>query len=150
MSTALLRSRSALISAVTRTLDVLLVGLGGLFAFWLRFGGEVSHLPAAYGTLMVIGGLLVALVFPLLGVYDSWRARGLASPALRVVGAWSLVLMILLISLVLVKQAETFSRLWLAQWWLVSGLALAIERVAVYFVLRGLRQRGMNHRKAVV
>ncbi len=150
MSTALLRSRSALISAVTRTLDVLLIGLGGLFAFWLRFGGEVFDLPTAYGSLIVIGGLLVALVFPLLGVYDSWRARGLASPALRVVGAWSLVLMIVLISLVLVKEAETFSRLWLAQWWLISGLSLASERVAVYYVLRGLRQRGMNHRKAVV
>ncbi|HQT43294.1 MAG TPA: undecaprenyl-phosphate glucose phosphotransferase [Halothiobacillus sp.] len=144
------RSHAVLIGWLTRILDILLVGASGLFTFGLRFGWDVFPLPVAYGTLMVIGGLLVAVVFPLLGVYDSWRARGLASPALRVFGAWSLVFMALLIGLVLAKEAETFSRLWLTQWWLVSGAALAVLRFGVYLMLRMLRQRGMNHHKAVV
>ncbi|WP_407275612.1 undecaprenyl-phosphate glucose phosphotransferase [Halothiobacillus sp. DCM-1] len=150
MSHPSLRSAWALIPFITRILDVLVVGAGGFLAFWIRFGSEEPQIADAYSALMVIGGLLAALVFPFLGVYDSWRARALASPALRVMGAWSLVLMLLLIVLVLVKEAETFSRLWLAQWWLVTGFALAAERVVVYYILRGLRQRGLNHRKTVI
>ncbi|MFW5455023.1 sugar transferase [Thioalkalivibrio sulfidiphilus] len=150
MKSGFVQTYASIISFTTRVLDVLLIWGAGLIALGLRFGWDMFPLPPAYGAFIVIGGLLSAVVFPVFGVYGSWRARGLVSPGLRVVGAWSLVFVILLISLVLVKQAETFSRLWLAQWWLLSGLVLVIERAAVYFVLRGLRQRGMNHRKAVV
>jgi putative colanic acid biosynthesis UDP-glucose lipid carrier transferase len=110
----------------------------------------VLPLPVVYGTLIVLGGLLVLVVFPLFGVYDSWRARGLASPALRVLSAWLLVFVVLLIGLVLAKEAETFSRLWLAQWWLLAGGALVASRLGVYFLLRRLRQCGLNYHAAVV
>jgi putative colanic acid biosynthesis UDP-glucose lipid carrier transferase len=150
MKSGFAQTYASVISLTTRLLDVLLIWGAGLVALGLRFGWDMFPLPPAYGAMIVIGGLLAALIFPIFGVYGSWRARGLIYPSSRVMAAWSLVLMILLISLVLVKEAETFSRLWLTQWWLVSGLALAIERVAVYFALRGLRQRGLNHRKAVV
>jgi len=150
MKSGFAQTYASVISLATRLLDVLLIWGAGLVAIGLRFGWDMFPLPPAYGALIVIGGLLAAVIFPIFGVYGSWRARGLISPSSRVLAAWSLVLMILLISLVLVKEAQTFSRLWLAQWWLLSSLALAIERVVVYFALRGLRQRGLNHRKAVV
>jgi len=150
MKSGLAQTYASMISLTTRLLDVLLIWGAGLIALGLRFGWDMFPLPPAYGALIVIGGLLAAVIFPVLGVYSSWRARGLISPSLRVLGAWSSVLILLLVSLVLVKEAETFSRLWMAQWWLVSGLALAIERLVVYYLLRGLRLQGMNHRKVVV
>ncbi|HQS03620.1 MAG TPA: undecaprenyl-phosphate glucose phosphotransferase [Halothiobacillus sp.] len=145
-----LRSHGLLIAWFSRLMDVGLVVVAGLLVFAWRFGWAAGSLPVAYGTLLVLGGLLVLVVFPLFGVYDSWRARGLASPALRVLSAWLLVFVALLIGLVLAKEAETFSRLWLAQWGLLGGGALVASRLGVYFLLRRLRQRGLNYHSAVV
>jgi putative colanic acid biosynthesis UDP-glucose lipid carrier transferase len=144
------RSNALLIAWFARLLDVALVLAAGWLVFGWRFDWVMWPLPVAYGTLLVLGGLLVLVVFPLFGVYDSWRARSLASPALRVLSAWLLVFVALLIGLVLAKEAETFSRLWLAQWWLLAGGALVASRLGVYFLLRRLRQSGLNYHAAVV
>lgn len=144
------RSHALLFAWFARLLDVALVLAAGWLVFGFRFDWALWPLPVAYSTLMVLGGLLVLVVFPLFGVYDSWRARGLASPALRVFSAWMLVFALLLIGLVLAKEAETFSRLWLGQWWLLAGGALVVSRLGVYVVLRRVRQRGLNFHSVVV
>lgn len=144
------RSHALLFAWFARLLDVALVLAAGWLVFGFRFDWALWPLPVAYSTLMVLGGLLVLVVFPLFGVYDSWRARGLASPVLRVFSAWMLVFALLLIGLVLAKEAETFSRLWLGQWWLLAGVALVVSRLGVYVVLRRVRQRGLNFHSVVV
>lgn len=150
MSRTHFRSHALLFAWFARLLDVALVLAAGWLVFGWRFDGALWPLPVAYGTLMVLGGLLVLVVFPLFGVYDSWRARGLASPALRVFSAWMLVFALLLIGLVLAKEAETFSRLWLGQWWLLVGGALVVSRLGVYVLLRRVRQHGLNFHSVVV
>ncbi len=150
MRTGLLRTHSTAISLLTRVLDVLLVLLGGVFAYYFRFGFEAGAVPLAYAVLMLIGGLLTAVLFPLLNVYHSWRARGLLAPAARVFAAWCLVFLTLLALLVLAKLGQDFSRLWMALWAGVVAFMLMGLRIAVFAVLRTLRQRGYNRRRAVV
>jgi putative colanic acid biosysnthesis UDP-glucose lipid carrier transferase len=150
MQSGLLKTHAALISLITRTLDVLVVGGGGLLAYWLRFDLGGFPVPLRYSVLMLIAGLLVAVLFPLLGVYRSWRARGLLAPTLRVLGAWIAVFFLLFILLVLAKQAETYSRIWMVLWFGVTAALLVGLRVAVFAVLRALRRRGYNRRKAVL
>lgn len=135
---------------MTRILDVLLVGVGGLIAYGVRFGLDSFPPSMAYSTVLLIGGLLVAVVFPLVGVYDSWRARGLFAPALRVVGAWLLVLLALFALLVFMKASEIYSRLWLVSWAILTAMLLSGLRLIVYFLLRLMRKRGLNRRRAVV
>ncbi|MEJ2632448.1 MAG: undecaprenyl-phosphate glucose phosphotransferase [Acidihalobacter sp.] len=150
MQSGLLKTHAALISLITRTLDVFMIGVGGLLAYWLRFDSGGFPVPLRYSVLMLIGGLLVAVLFPLLGVYGSWRARGLLAPALRVLGAWIVVFFLLFMLLVLAKQAETYSRVWMAVWFcLTTGLFVGL-RIAVFAVLRALRRRGYNRRRAVL
>jgi putative colanic acid biosysnthesis UDP-glucose lipid carrier transferase len=134
----------------TRVLDVLLIGAVGVFAFWWRFDVDTLTIPLSYSVLILITSLSSAIMFPLFGVYHSWRARSLFAPIARVLGGWSLVFAGVLISLVLVKEAETFSRLWMAQWWILAGVTLAFLRLGVYSILRVLRTRGINQRRAVV
>ncbi|ANJ68405.1 undecaprenyl-phosphate glucose phosphotransferase [Halothiobacillus diazotrophicus] len=139
-----------MISLVTRILDVLLVGVGGVIAYGARFGLENLPPSTSYSALLLIGGLLVAIVFPLVGVYDSWRARGLWAPAVRVVGAWALVLVSLFALLILMKLGTTYSRLWLGFWAVIGAALLSLLRLVVYYVLRIMRKRGYNRRRAVV
>ncbi|WP_322630149.1 undecaprenyl-phosphate glucose phosphotransferase [Halothiobacillus sp.] len=150
MKTSLLRPHSPLISVATRVLDVILVVLAGVGAFWLRFSEAGLSMPVAYGALLLIAGLLAAVVFPMLGVYRSWRARGLMAPGVRALGAWSLVFFLLLTLLLLAKQGETYSRLWLVLWWGVTGLLLVGLRTIIFSFLRAVRRRGYNRRKAVL
>jgi putative colanic acid biosynthesis UDP-glucose lipid carrier transferase len=135
---------------MTRILDVLLVGVGGFIAYGARFGLDSFPPAVSYSALLLIGCLLVGIVFPLFGVYDSWRARGLFAPAFRVVGAWLLVLLALFALLVFMKAGEDYSRLWLFAWAVTVAVLLSTLRLIVYFTLRLMRKRGLNRRRAVV
>ncbi|APZ42833.1 undecaprenyl-phosphate glucose phosphotransferase [Acidihalobacter ferrooxydans] len=150
MRTGLLKSHSATVSLITRVLDVVAVLLCGALAYYLRFGFDGWLVPLDYAVLIVIGGLLAAILFPLFGVYHSWRARGLFAPAARVFAAWFLVFSALLALLVLAKQGTDFSRLWMAAWAGIGALSLMGVRMGVFAVLRALRRRGYNRRDVVV
>ncbi|MHB8405688.1 MAG: undecaprenyl-phosphate glucose phosphotransferase [Gammaproteobacteria bacterium] len=145
-----LRRHTATLSAVLRLLD-LLVGIGaGLLAFLLRFGTDNLILFPNYGALLLIGTLLTAIVFPMTGLYRSWRTHDPLAPMGRALLAWITVFAVLLILLVLDKQAERFSRLWMAEWFVAGALLLVLLRLAVYGVLQLLRRRGYNRRFVVV
>ena len=148
MQTTFFRTYAVMLA--TRVLDVLLIGVAGALAFWWRFDVDVLSIPLPYSVLILITSLSSAIFFPVFGIYHSWRARSLVAPIVRVLGGWSLVFSGVLIGLVLFKEAETFSRLWMAQWWVLGGASLALLRLAVYSILRMVRTRGINHRRAVV
>ncbi len=152
MRTGILKTHSATISAITRVLDVLAVLASGVLAYYLRFGwkwgGKLP--PVDYAALVLIGGLLAALLFPMFGVYHSWRARGLFAPAARAFAAWFLVFSALLALLVLAKQGTDFSRLWMAAWAGLGALFLMGVRLCVFTVLRAMRRRGYNRRDVAV
>lgn len=142
--------RTYAVMLATRLLDVLLIGLAGLVAFWWRFDVDILSIPLAYSVLILITSLSSAIFFPIFGVYHSWRGRSLVAPTFKVLGGWSLIFSAVLIGLVLFKEAETFSRLWMAQWWVLGGVLLVLLRSVVYGSLRLLRSQGLNHRQAVV
>lgn len=148
--TTSLRSHANLVVLFTRILDALTVGLSGVLVFDWRFGWRSFLLPVEYNTLILIAILLVAVVFPMMGVYSSWRAQSLFSAALRVLGAWFWVLLGLFTFLVLMKLGEVYSRIWLVSWFIVVACLLIIERLLVYQLLRLARRNGFNRRTAVV
>jgi len=145
----LLSNSSALSALANRATDVLLVVLSGVVAYYLRFGFDATFsLP--YAVLLLLTTLIAIVMFPMLGVYQSWRSRGLSAPAGRVVLAWASVLLVVLVLLVLTKQGATFSRLWLGQWFSLAAILLIFSRIAAFSLLRLMRKRGLNRRRAVV
>ena len=145
----MLSNSSALSALANRATDVLLVVLSGVVAYYLRFGFDATFsLP--YAVLLLLTTLIAIVMFPMLGVYQSWRSRGLSAPAGRVVLAWASVLLVVLVLLVLTKQGATFSRLWLGQWFSLAAILLIFSRIAAFSLLRLMRKRGLNRRRAVV
>jgi len=145
----LLSNSSALSALANRVTDVLLVVLSGVVAYYLRFGFDATF-SLSYAVLLLLTTLIAIVMFPMLGVYQSWRARGLSAPAGRVVLAWASVLLVVLVLLVLTKQGATFSRLWLGQWFSLAAILLIFSRIAAFSLLRLMRKRGLNRRRAVV
>lgn len=134
---------------VNRSIDVILVVVSGLAAYYLRFGYGVP-LALPYGVLLLLTTLISIVMFPVLGVYQSWRGRGLWAPAGRLVLAWTGVLLVVLVLLALTKQGATFSRLWLGLWFALNVVLLVLSRISVFSVLRLMRKKGYNRRRAVV
>ncbi len=145
-----LKRHAGALSLAFRLLDMLACIAAGYLAYWVRFGAGNHPIDFRYTSLLLIGTLLTALVFPLAGLYRSWRTQNILVPARRVLLAWITVFAALLILLVLDKQAERFSRLWLAEWFVAGALLLMLLRLTVYGVLQWLRRRGYNRRFVVV
>ena len=150
MKQGLLRAYSAGFTALSRIMDVVLVIGGAVLAYALRFRHVPDALPLDYTAVVVIAALLVALLFPLIGVYRSWRARGLRAPVGQALLGWVVTFTLILLMLVLVKKNEQFSRWWMGLWFLSTAAALLLLRVGVYMLLRTLRAHGYNLRKAVI
>lgn len=138
------------ISVLARTLDVLTCFITGVLAYFVRFGSFDLSSYLGYPVLIFVGGMLVLMVFPLTGLYQSWRTRTVLAPAARALVGWIVVFAALMVLLVLVKRSERFSREWLTEWFGLQAVLLVIIRLALYAILRRLRRRGYNRRYVVL
>ncbi len=150
MRGGLLRVYSTSLGAINRALDVTLVVLGGMLAYQLRFGVAGVGLSTDYGLLLLVVALLVAMLFPAFGMYRSWRARGLRAPVMQALAGWTAVFALTLLLMVVFKENQRFSRIWMALWFVATGTGLVVVRLLVFSILRTLRARGHNRRRAVI
>jgi len=150
MRGGLLRVYSTSLGAFNRALDVALVVLGGMLAYQLRFGVAAIGLSTDYDLVALVAALLTAMLFPAFGVYGSWRARGLRAPAMQALAGWLAVFALTLLLMVAFKENERFSRIWMMLWFASTGAALIVVRLLVFSILRTLRARGYNRRRAVI
>lgn len=138
------------LSLLVRLLDVLACIVAGTLAFWLRFGSYDVFLHTGYPILIFVGALLVLALFPLTGLYQSWRAHSWRAPIVRALAAWVIVFVITLVLLVIAKQSTYFSREWLAEWFGVQAGLLLLTRFAIFGGLLWLRRRGYNQHNVVM
>ncbi|HKJ22383.1 MAG TPA: sugar transferase, partial [Gammaproteobacteria bacterium] len=150
MRQGVMRDYSSTISLLTRIFDVALVAACGWGAHALRFAENGPSFALDYAPAMLIGALLAALLFPAMGLYQSWRARGLLAPVGRVFSATVLLFFLLLALLGLVHEVNALSRLWFAYWAASTALAMIGVRVAIYWGLHALRAHGHNQRNVII
>ena len=144
----ILKEYAAPLSFVARILDIMCVFLGGLIAYLWRFG-DLS-LPTNYQILLILGILLIAIIFPMAGIYQSWRGSHWMRHLRVVLGAWFLVLVTLIIIGFLTKTSTIFSRQWFLAWAISGGFLLISFRMTLQFVLRRIRTRGLNRRRIII
>jgi putative colanic acid biosynthesis UDP-glucose lipid carrier transferase len=144
----LLREYATPLSVIARILDILCVLIGGLAAYYWRFGN--FDVPTSYQILLILGILLTFIIFPLAGIYRSWRGSHWFSHVRTVAGAWFLVLIILIIIGFLTKTSTIFSRQWFMVWALFSGAMLVGIRMSLQIALRRIRTKGLNRRRIII
>lgn len=129
-------------------LDSMTIILGGLAAWWLVLPS--TEQPLIYAVLVLITLMAWGLLMPLMGLNRSSRAVSNSDWMLKLVTTLGLISLAVVISLWAFKLAEDFSRLWLALWLAMTGLALMGWRLVAFAVLKRLRASGYNHKHIVI
>ncbi len=101
------------INLLVRVVDILLVVGLGLAAYKARFPQRPLSASSDYHILILGVALAVLTLFPLFGLYRSWRGRGLWHTAGALLSAWATVLLLLMAFMWAFKVSAQYSRLWL-------------------------------------
>ena len=132
-----------------RCLDALFVIAGGLLAHWLRFSTPIA-LSDTERLLIAFNCVLVLLLFPGFGVYETWRGKALAPVLARIAAAWLVVVATALVLAFTLHRMDAVSRLWFGYSTLISGALIIVTRCVMHVVLRSVRRRGMNFRTVAI
>lgn len=144
----LLREYASLISLLVRGVDVLAVVAAAYVAFYIRF--DSLQMPTDYAVALLIAMFLVLGVFPIYGLYGSWRGKNRVELARSITGAWVTVAVLMVLLAFLTKSSTQFSRQWSVEWAATGWVFLLTARMMVSIVLGMLRERGWNHRRIIV
>lgn len=99
---------------------------------------------------VTVGVLLVAVVLPSMGVYNTWRGRVLSPLLFKLLMGYVIVGLICTSLLFLTGLSESFSRVWLVSTFTVAFLVSVSARAVVYPLLRRYRMLGRNRRHVVL
>ncbi|NML33895.1 undecaprenyl-phosphate glucose phosphotransferase [Paraburkholderia antibiotica] len=132
-----------------RCLDALFVIAGGLLAHWMRFSTPIA-LSDTQRLLIAFNCVLVLLLFPGFGVYETWRGKALGPVLARIAAAWLTVVATALVLAFTLHRMDTVSRLWFGYSTLISGALIIAARCVMHLVLRSLRRRGINARTVAI
>lgn len=144
----LLKEYSQFFAILLRMMDVLAVILGGLFAYYYKFGA--LNLTSQYQSALAIAGILTLFVFSFFHIYDSIRGLNVWQHLSKLIQAVFSMLVILAGLAFLTKTGESYSRTWFL---LLGGFSfglLILFRCSLLLVLRLMRSRGWNERRAVI
>lgn len=148
MKSGIIREYSTSMGVAIRTADIFAVIITALLAFYVRF--HKITVPDSYLMIVLLAGMAVPLLFPMFGIYTSWRTRSLLAPTARILSVWVLLFVLIAIALVLVHQAERYSRLWVGIWFVSGAILLTGSRVVLYGMLRIIRRKGWNTRRVAI
>jgi putative colanic acid biosynthesis UDP-glucose lipid carrier transferase len=103
-----------------------------------------------YGIMGLIGGLSLTFFNQATGVYNGWRGRSLIAGCNKVLKAWGLTWMFLIVLAFLLKDAENYSRVTVTLWALITPFALFGYRFFIRLGLAHLRVRGWNTKRIAI
>jgi len=152
-----LKAYSRLLEQLMLVVDLVLVGLCWLLAYWLRF--HVAGPPLPYGDTPPLAGYLLMLL-PILLVWSvSFRAFGLYRPrrigshlseAVDIAKASTMGVIVLVAVMTFFFRGYDYSRVAIVYFGLLSIGVVWFSRAAFRELLRFARRRGYNQRFAVV
>ena len=132
-----------------RCLDAIFVIAGALIAHWMRFSTPIA-LSDTQRLLIAFNCVLVLLLFPDFGVYETWRGKSLPAMLARVATGWLVVVATGLILVFTLHRMDAVSRLWFGYSTLISGAMIIATKCVVHLCLRTARRRGLNHRTVAI
>jgi len=138
----------ALLEITLRVSDVAVVIAVAYAIYWLRFDQFALQDPYDLGLVRAV--LLTLLVFPVAGVYRSWRGESLADEIGKLWLAWTGVMLLLLLLEWAVKSTGEYSRISAVAWFVSTGAVLSIDRLLMRKLLGHIRSRGVDSGQRIV
>jgi putative colanic acid biosynthesis UDP-glucose lipid carrier transferase len=120
--------------------DVLIVCLAAWAAFFLRFHNP--EMTASYMYPVALAAVLSANIFRWRRLYDLETYAHRARHLLKLLGAQTMVLLVLVAIGFGLKTSADFSRLWMGMWMLMSTAGLAVWFLIRCYYVRAAQERG--------
>lgn len=139
---------TALFTYTARLLDMLAIATAGYAAYKLRYG----DIPLIDQYLFVIlsVSLLALVLFPQCGLYHPNRNTQWPYLLRRLIVAWSLLVLCLIVIGWATKTSANYSRLWLGYWTAFGFMGLFAMHVLMASVQSALHKRGWSQKRVLV
>lgn len=131
-----------------RSADAAIIFLSGYVAYYIKF--NTLLLTSSYFSALTCGVLLSFFIFPFFQLYGAIRSNGFIAYFWRIFQAITLLWLLLAGLGFITKTGDLYSRLWLAEWMMVSLLSLIVSRFILLYLLRLMRSHGLNERRVVI
>jgi Undecaprenyl-phosphate glucose phosphotransferase len=137
------------LAGFVRMLEFALIVLTG-FAIYFIYRLPAEGLMLRYSTAIVMIALLSMLAFQAADIYQVQAFRGHEKQYMRLASAWSVVFLIVIGGSFFAKVGESFSRVWLASYY-IFGLAVLIgSRRLLFLAVRKWTREGRLTRRTVI
>lgn len=103
-----------------------------------------------YDAMGIIGGLALTFFNQATGVYTHWRGRSLFAGVKKIIQAWGLTWMFLIVLAFLLSDANNFSRFTVTAWALITPIGLITYRFIIRLILAKLTAKGWNTKNIAV
>lgn len=145
-----LREHASALSLIMKLIDASSILLGAWLSYILVAPYANLNAIPIYIQTTVIATLLAALLFPVVGAYQTWRGRSLLEEIRTMLSA--LVGVFLLIGPIwfFAYPSGQLSREWILLWLLIAACVITASRLVLRQALRILRAHGYNSRNIVV
>ncbi|WP_084435688.1 undecaprenyl-phosphate glucose phosphotransferase [Desulfomicrobium escambiense] len=137
---------SSKISTTTRIAEILVITGSMLFVYVIYPMGDAAHLTIA----TLLGTIIYSFAAELTGANADLRLRPFFIEARRVLGAWILTFLCLIVISWATKHTSTFSRLQIGMWAALGAGMLVAARGSIRNLLALYRRQGRNQRQAVL
>ena len=148
-------TRAPLVSAriaqsIVRLAEGVVPAATGLLTAILHPGFEEAGAVVSYLPIIVAVGIALPLLAQTLGLYTIPSLMRPANRIARLVTIWTLVFAAIAVTVFISKSGESYSRIWLASWYLSGVSALLLCRAITSMLLRRWNGNGQLSRHAVL
>ncbi len=137
------------LSGIVRLLDFSIVLGGGLLVYYLYLS-PTDGMDLAYAVAIAVISTATLLAFQAIGINRISAFRTPINQGFRLAGGLSLVFLGAMAIVFFARLEQSFSRVWLSSWFVLSLVGLMIERGCVSIVTRRLTRMGRLDRRVVV
>lgn len=143
---------SAAMSAVVlvgmvRLIEFALVALIGVavYAWYVDYHFDFYALAAIVGI-----SVATAIAFQMMRTYSIQAFRGFVREGIRLLAIWVGIFLISFSAIFLFKLGNEYSRVWMVSWFLIGGVALTVERLALSAIVGRLTRAGRFDRRTAI
>jgi Undecaprenyl-phosphate glucose phosphotransferase len=133
---------------LARMFDVAIIVLGAFLASQIRFD-EVEG-RSFYLAFVAFAAAFSLAVFPIFGVYESWRGRSKTALTGQLALGWLVVQVCAMALMFSLHKIDFVSRLWFVYWTAISGGVMIAGRLVIHVVLAKMRNAGLNQHQVAI
>ncbi|MGL4637751.1 MAG: undecaprenyl-phosphate glucose phosphotransferase [Beijerinckiaceae bacterium] len=137
------------IAGLWRLTEALLVALIGSFVYWFYVIPQVGWQPA-YTLAIPMIAVLAIVMLQASGSYDTAALRTPFVQLPRILAAWTMVFLLAFAVVFFLKLEGTFSRVFMATWFLTGMAAITVARMLLSLRIRRMTRQGLLDRRTAI